>query len=337
MRYFRASAPAMILIAVLLVGGSLAGWALEVAHPAFFAREPVVLWTAAPSPPPTLLFCGRPWLAEWRMAQESGRVRWEARLEHAPLGVWLVCVGSECFAFLRVDESLSLVEIVGAPPKTQVSLGNALPLLVVSEQGKNFFVVPPGRYTLVAEYACDRVAQDLALSPGERRILRFGELLEVGSSAAEILPGHRLRVMVRVRSVLSLPYLGIQVSLPPGWRITEEELFLPVPAGRVVARAFTVEVPVHAEEGVYTLSVRWHKDEHSLHIPVRKLLSPWVVVGHWDVHQNRLDLTAPYDLTFERVLWAASLLGRPIPYTAEVMTPELLHAILEAWASGAGG
>lgn len=328
----------MILIAVLLVGGSLAGWALEVAHPAFFAREPVVLWTHAPTPAPTLFFCGRAWPAAWRTTLEEGRVRWETCLGEAPVGVWLVCVGQDCFAFLRVEDGLSLVEIVGAPPGSQVSL-DGVPPLVIPESGASFLIACPGQYTLTVEYACAHATQTLRVSPGERRVLRFGELLGAKSSAVAALPGHRLRVTVHVRSLLPLPYLRIQASLPPGWRIVEEdELFLPVPAGPAVARGFVVEVPTDAEEGVYELRLRWYGGgELRLSIPVRKRLSPWVVVGHWDVRAGRLDLTAPYALTFERALWAASLLGRPIPYTAEVMTPELLHAILEAWASGAGG
>jgi len=62
-----------------------------------------------------------------------------------------------------------------------------------------------------------------------------------------------------------------------------------------------------------------------------------VVVGHWDVNRDDLDLTSPFSLTFERVLWAASLLGKPIPYTGEIMTSELLREILQKWASGEGG
>jgi len=70
---------------------------------------------------------------------------------------------------------------------------------------------------------------------------------------------------------------------------------------------------------------------------VAEKLPPLVVVGHWDVKKNKLDLASPFSLTFERALWAASLLGHPIPYTDAILTPELLREILQKWASGEGG
>jgi len=35
------------MIPVLVLAFGIVGWALEVAHPVFFAREPVVVWTKA--------------------------------------------------------------------------------------------------------------------------------------------------------------------------------------------------------------------------------------------------------------------------------------------------
>jgi len=75
----------------------------------------------------------------------------------------------------------------------------------------------------------------------------------------------------------------------------------------------------------------------STKVRVVEKLPPLVVVGHWDVKRGALDLSSPFSLTFERALWAASLLGQPIPYTDETMTPELLREILQRWASGEGG
>lgn len=91
------------MIGVLLLVVGITGWALEVAHPAFFAAEPVVVWTRPAESAPVLLFGGQEWPTLWQVFPEEGRLRWEADLSQAPVGVWLVC-GAECFAFLRVPQ-----------------------------------------------------------------------------------------------------------------------------------------------------------------------------------------------------------------------------------------
>jgi len=58
-----------------------------------------------------------------------------------------------------------------------------------------------------------------------------------------------------------------------------------------------------------------------------------VVIGHWNVGENALDLKQPYAITYERLFWAASLMGQPIPYTDAVMTPELWRELAEEWAN----
>ncbi|MCS7216790.1 MAG: NEW3 domain-containing protein [Candidatus Bipolaricaulota bacterium] len=326
------------MIAALVLVGAVAGGALEVAHPAFFRSEPVVLWTPGAEPTPLLFFCGQPWPVRWTVEAEGERVRWEALLPpEAPLGAWVVCVGAECFAFLRVEDGASLVEVVGAPPGAHVAIDGGPPH-TLGERGSGFFLTRPGRHALEAWHACDRLVQVWEIAPGERKTVRLGDFVGLGASSPEVLPGRRFRLILRVRSALALPRLEIQAVLPPGWRaVGEEELFRPVPAGGLVERRLEVEVPPEAAEGVYRILVRWHGQERGLAMRVVSALSPLRVVGHWDVARGDLDLTAPFALTFERVLWAASLLGQPLPYTGVRLTPELLREILEAWASGAGG
>ncbi|MFN3346981.1 MAG: hypothetical protein ACK42E_04130 [Candidatus Bipolaricaulaceae bacterium] len=323
----------MRTLAVFVVAA--AGWAMELAHPVLFDCEPLVLWTQTEDPP-VLYFCGRPWPVEWQKAREGERIRWEASLCAAPLGVWSVQSGLVSWAFLRVSSEESVLELVGAPPGAVVSLDGRTH--TVGETGSSFFVVQPGVHALVVEHLCDRLEQELNLPLGQRTRIAVGNLEDLGRSSAQVLPGHKLALTLRVRSALSLPFLEVQVRLPFGWRVEiPEDMFSPVPAAHRSERSFLVEVPAEAEEGVYAVVVRWHGLVRVVEVEVAKDLSPLVVVGHWDVREGRLNLAAPFALTYERALWAASLLGRPIPYSTAIMTPELLQTILEKWASGEAG
>jgi len=321
---------------VLCVVVALAGWAMEVAHPVFFAREPLVLWTRDVETAPILFFCGEPWPVNWRQVEEDGKVRWEADLRDAPLGIWTVCAESECFSFLRVEDGASFVEIKGAPPGARVFLDQG-EAYVVPANGRSFFLTQPGFHILTVEFLCSRLAQSLHARGGERTVVHVGELLDVRSSTPEVLPGHRFSIYLRVRSALALPYLQLEINGPPGWRVFAEELFLPVSAGALIECSFRVEVPPDAVPGEYFLALRWHGQHQTVAVKVTQSLSPLVVVGHWDVAEGDLALASPFALSFERVLWAVSLLGQPIPYTTELMTPELLRRILELWASGEAG
>ncbi len=322
---------ALFVVALVM----MAGWALEVAHPVFFDCEPLVVWTGADDPP-TLYFCGRPWPVAWQKAQEGGRTRWETSLCGAPLGVWTVRVGPQSSAFLRVSREASVLEIVGVPPTARLFLDQSA--YIVGETGAAFFLPRPGFHIIVVEHLCYRLEQGLDLRAGERTLLKISEFWDLQSSSVQVLPGHRVSLHMRVRSVLSLPYLEAEVDLPPGWRLVQfAEALAPVPAARVIARSFVVEVPQDAAEAVYRIRVRWHGQERTADLAVVRALSPWVVVGHWDVQRNEVDLAKPFALTYERMLWAASILGQPIPYSTAIMTPELLQAILERWASGEAG
>ncbi len=311
------------------------GWALEVAHPVLLDGEPLVVWTQTEDPP-TLSFCGRPWPAAWRKTQEGERIRWETSLRGAPLGVWIVQSGPDSAAFLRVDANKSVLELVGGPPRAVVWLdGRAYPL---GETGASFFLLEPGRHTLAVEHLCDRWENDVHLLAGQRTRVELGHLGDLRTSSDQVLPGHRITLSLELRSALSLPFVELQLGLPPGWQaMIPEDGLSPVPRDRWIQQDFLVEVPPGVEEGRYTIEVRWHGWVRRVTVAVVKSLSPLVVVGHWDVGRGELDLRQPFALTYERALWAASLLGKPIPYSMAIMTPELLQAILEHWASGEGG
>lgn len=322
---------AWILVALV----TAVGWAMELAHPVFFDCEPLVVWTRTEDPP-VLYFCGRPWPTEWRKNPDREGFRWETSLCGAPLGAWIVQSGRDSTAFLRVSSETSVLEIMGAPPNACVSLDGEAH--IVGEKGSSFFIVQPGVYTLVVEHLCDRLEKELVLVPGQRMCIELSNFYDLQISSIQVLPGHKIALTLHVRSALSLPHLALELRLPFKWRAEiPDEIFSPVPAAKWVERSFLVEVPAEVEEGVYTIVVRWQGLERAAKVAVVQSLSPLVVVGHWDVQKEELDLTQPFALTYERALWAASLLGKPVPYSTDIMTPELLQAILEKWASGEAG
>ncbi|MCS7240059.1 MAG: NEW3 domain-containing protein [Candidatus Bipolaricaulota bacterium] len=310
----------------------LVGWAMELAHPAFFAAEPLVVWTEEVSPP-TLFFCGNPWPVEWRAEKEGPRTRWETPLAQAPLGVWIICAEGACAAVLRVPNEKSVVEISGAPPGSTVSL-DAQETRIIGESGKTFFIAEPGQQKLLFAYECGRFEELLTLTASQHLVVKIGELRELLLSSSEVLPGARISAQLKVRSAIPLPYLATQVLLPNGWQVeSQEELLLPIPPEHEVRRSFVIQVPADTAIGRYEIAVRWHGLELKAKVDVVDALSPRVVVGHWDTQNNALNLTTPFALTYERMLWASCLLGQVIPYTTELMTPELLKALLEEWAS----
>jgi len=322
------------MIPVLVLAFGIVGWALEVAHPVFFAREPVVVWTKPTEPEPTLLFRGTLWPAEWTCYQEGERVRWEADLNDAPLGVWMVC-GQECFSFLRVSEDFGLVEVRNAPPGLEIKLGNKAH--VADSQGITFFLVPPGVYALETQILGEKLQRYVHVYPGKREEIVFvSAALEPMSFWA--LPGARLGMTIAAQTAFDLPFLPVEASLPSGWEGEPgPDYLMPVPKGTTALRTWYISIPKNVEPGEYLCTFRVFGSVVSTKVRVVEKLPPLVVVGHWDVKRGNLDLSSPFSLTFERALWAASLLGQPIPYTDETMTPELLREILQRWASGEGG
>ncbi len=322
------------MIAVILLAFGIVGWALEVAHPVFFAWEPIVIWTKPSEPEPTLLFRGTLWLAEWTCHQEGERVRWEADLKDAPLGVWMVC-GQECFSFPRVSEDFGLVEVRHAPPGLEIRLGEKVH--VADSQGMTFFLVPPGIYALEMQIFGERLQKYVRVDPGKREEIVFvSAALQPMSFWA--LPGARLGITIAAQTAFDLPFLPVEPSLPSGWEGEPgPDHLLPVPKETNVLRTWYISIPENAEPGEYPCTFTVFGFTVSTKVRVAEKLPPLVVVGHWDVRKNDLDLSSPFSLTFERALWAASLLGHPIPYTDEIMTSELLRTILQKWASGEGG
>jgi hypothetical protein len=321
----------MILALALAFG--MVGWALEVAHPVFFAREPVVVWTLPDEPNPKLFLHDALWPTAWSCYEEEGRLRWEADLRDAPLGIWIVC-GQDCFSFLRVSEDYGLVEVHNAPPGLEITLGEKTHL--TDSRGTTFFLVPSGIYSLETRVLGTRLKKQVHVYSGKREeVVWISASVKPTSSWA--IPGTRIGMTIAAQTEFDLPFLPVEISLPPGWEGEPgpDHLF-PVHKETSALRTWYITVPKDAEPGEYLCTFTVLGFPVSAKIRVAEKLPPLVVVGHWDVRKNELDLASPFSLTFERALWAASLLGQPVPYTDEIMTSELLFEILQRWVSEGG-
>lgn len=195
------------------------------------------------------------------------------------------------------------------------------------------------------------------LSPPQRILLApstwiklFFPSFFVRLTAGEVRPGGEVVLGIAAApgfsaalvDFLITPQKLVDMILPPGW---EKEYLLQNKCCEETKGFFPlvkIWVPAHASLGEYQIEIMFKNPEHpeighrlKLTLRVVEAFSPKEVIGHWDVRENRMDWTSPYALTFERLLWAASLLGQEIPYTGKVMTEELLQELAREWASSA--
>lgn len=304
--------------------------ALEVAHPAFFASEPVAVW-AAWEDPPTLSWSGEPFPVRWERERVGERFRFLVTLPKDALGVWIVCAkDGPCSAFLRIPDHLSLLEVQGIPGSV-LTLGTEI--RVADKSGFTFFAVLPGSYLLNAEQAGIAVTRAVDLQPG-RRVLLTLALAQAETSSSLALPGHVVTLTVRVMPPRDLPWLRTEVALPMGWTAEPNPGLLdPLPAGVLSLRSWRVAVPADAPYGEHRLEVDLPDLGLRVHasLTVAARLPPRIVVGHWDTKADRLDLARPFALTFERLLWAAAFVGRELPYTGRVFTKAHLEELAREW------
>ena len=330
------------LTAAILMLGTM-GWAMEVAHPVLFAQEPVVVWTSPGEGHPSLLFCGEQVIATWTKHPEEGRVRWEGSLpSDAPLGVWTVEVKDACYSFLRIPMEWAILEVRGVAgteieaPGVQVVQGKGGTTVLIGPAGSwRVSITLPGRE--------EPQVEELSLAPGERKALFLGRV-ELVSSTPVALPGSTIQVTATILTPVDLPKLTDSLILPPGWSAeptTCETCPLhfeePVPAGHPVTRAWLVHIPPDAR-GSYTIELAppGLEPAGTATVEVRNRLPIEVVVAHWDVENDDLDLKLPDKITYEQLLWAASLVGQEVPFSGQRMTQTKLEALAEKWlASGA--
>lgn len=229
---------------------------------------------------------------------------------------------------------MGLVEVRAAPAGAQVEVAGET--RVAGSRG-TFFLVPPGEHDLAISFPGQRLEKRVRLSAGERVTLAFLSGSARPTSAL-VLPGKAVGLDLTVTSPFALPYVEAELVLPLGWEAEPGPGMLdPVPAEVSATRRWVLRVPAEAQPGSYRLVAQVFGVEIAATVQVVEKLPPLLVVAHWDVNRNELDLASPFALTYARALWAASLLGKPIPYADQLMTKELLAQLLERWASGEGG
>ncbi len=341
---------------VLLFGLALPGVALELYGSLVrFPHEPLVVYTELAESEPVLRSLDGgvlPAVAWQKEVLPQGRIRWIAHLEGVlPEGIWSVATDQGCWTFLLVSPLCTIVEIFGSTEQTvkMVTAAGQTYVGATSARHPLTFVVKPayeGEKASISSVSCPSY-----LSPSEEIVLRAGTRLRVSwpplalyATSREALPGTSVVIGFApvsgigvLADLLLAPLDSFGINLPSGWELE------PLPQTECCAAYdafvpwFAVHVPASAEEGTYEIRVGLNSPEFfchcSLQIRVVWVLSPKEVVGHWNVREEQLDLTQPYAITYERLLWAASLLGQKIPYTETIMTEKLLQQLAEEWRS----
>jgi len=166
----------------------------------------------------------------------------------------------------------------------------------------------------------------------------------VSLSTPIALPGTIVCLTLNLAPEHDLPHLHLVLNLPTGWQAfpddimtTTTEGFLwpnPLPEGIVTPLPLLIEVPPKAS-GKYPLAI--HLSELALEqkatLIVAEHLPPEVVVAHWDVKTERLDLTLPPTVSYEQLCWAASHVGERLPYTATDLSKRILENLTKRWQS----
>jgi len=343
---------AKILGIGLVLGLAISGLALELASPVvLLPNEPLVVYTEPCESPPQLKACSAPVILEWkRTSLPDGRTRWETILSGFTPGFWEVSTNKGSVTFLLVSPLFGIVEILTQEERLveiRTSAGETYAGWA-TPQNSTLFIIP---------YAClgpeiwpENVVQGertfrpqkLTLFPGTRIRLFIPNVLPELSSE-EVLPGSTIAIgfsapFSALVDFLFEPNLA-SFSLPEGWNAFPAPM---EPGCPPLHRDFIPwwVVQVGSTPGIYKLSLSLRSPENpafailaEAEVKVVEKLSPKVVIGHWNVQENVLDLTQPYAITYERLLWAASLMGQPIPYTDTVMTPELWQELAKEWAN----
>ncbi len=318
----------------LVMGLSAVGLGLDVAHPAFFSFEPLVLWTTPGEGSPTVIWGGAPWPVAWQRRVEGDRIRWEGTFPAgSPLGVWIVCAVEGCHAFLRVSEEEGILDIAAAPGAVLVLDGQAR---VADAAGRAFFVAPPGDHVLVVTARDERMIRSVRTQGGQRTRLTLA-LATAHLSAGVALPGHTVTLSVHVVPPRDLPTLAFDLALPEGWGASADpDLLDPLPAGATAIRSWRVSIPAEASLGEYLLTIELSDlgVEARATLLVTDRLPARVVVCHWDMAADALDLALPCAITYDRLLWAATFVGRELPFTGRPLARSELEALAAEWEEG---
>ncbi len=323
---------ALGLAAVFGLGG--VGVGLEVAHPVLLPSEPLVLWTVPGESPPSVAWGPFAVPLDWRQVWEGERLRWEGKFPlFSPPGVWLVCTDRSCEAVLRVGEGMGIVEVRAAPGTVLLILGQEK---LVGKQGWAFFVVPPGEHLMGAVVHGEQSCYGVRVLPAKRVEVTL-VFASPATSSSIVLPGTTLTLCLRIISPRDLATLGSEWELPSDWEVSPLlGVYDPLRRGEMAVRCWHVAVPPSAAGGEYTVAVRFPELEMEVQtrLTVSHRLPPRAVVCHWDVAADQLDLSQPCRITYERLLWAATFVGRELPFTGRVFTQAEFTALAAEWEVG---
>lgn len=347
---------AKVLSAAFLGGLAILGYAFEMASPfVLFPSDSLIVIVDPDESPPFLRSfpCGPAIPIEWEKTRfADGKTQYKAYLGGLSDGVWEVNTNKMSYAFLVVSPFSSLVEIL-VETETLVTMTTATGEVFTGLANVSYpltFVVRPlfsgteaWIYSSHQPHAC---MQKIVLTPNSRTRFFLPDF-EIQTSSYEVVPGASFTLGFVARQKASVieyalaPAKYIKLTIEPGWKTEYLEV-----AQHFEPSVFTpwiaIKVPSDAKPGRYLLRVTIQSSHHpefscqlEKQIAVNTNLSVHTVIGHWDVAGNRLDLTQPYALTYERILWAATLVGQEIPFTGVVMTQELFQKLAEEWASSA--
>lgn len=341
----------------MVLGLAFSGLALEMASPLIlFPSEPLVVYTEPGEGPPLIrAFLSRiPVSVEFKkLSFLDGRIQWKADVLGLSEGVWEVFTDKGSCTFLVVNPFSSVVEVcVQAETLVKIATSTGETYSGLAQPAKPLtFIVPfvcGGVEAWVDFPYCGSTAMHptrIELFPSHRsRVFLPAFSLELSSN--EVLPGTSFAIgllsptgLAGLADFLLASENLVEVVLPQGWevkRISES----------TCCRSYTgfvpwleVQVPLNAAPGTYSLQLILRCPQNpafscllETEVFVTSKLSPKQVIGRWKVEEDRLDLTQPLAITYERLLWAASLVGREIPHTGEIMTREMLQELAEEWA-----
>ena len=128
--------------------------------------------------------------------------------------------------------------------------------------------------------------------------------------------------------------MNADLALPAGWEASPTPgVYDPLRAGELAVRSWRITIPAEAAAGAYVVGMAFPDLglEAQASLAVAHRLPPREVVGHWDIAADWLDLSLPSVITYERLLWAATFVGRELPFTGRTLTAADLEALAREW------
>lgn len=347
----------------LFLGFSLTGFALKLVSPAvLFPHEPLIIQTEAGEAPPEIKSLCEDILVpvSWQtLALLDGKTQWTVKLtDLLPSGPWKVATDRGECAFLLASPLWSIVEAFaqGEPMvRMTTALGREFVGRAPAAEPLVFLVQPASEEEeawigIEDSTGCPLAPPQRILLAPSSRVRLFLPPFFAHLTAKEVRPGGEVVLGLSAApgfsaalvEFLVTPQRLVDMVLPPGWEkeyLQQSECCGETKGFFPLAR---IRVPPHAPLGEYQIEIMFKNPEHpedghrlKLTLRVVETFSPKEVIGHWDARENGVDWTRPYALTYERLLWAVSLLGREIPYTGTVMTEELVQELAREWANSA--